>query len=177
MSPLSRLPLQCSRLLSSEHWRTLLLRGDFVPYLWDIESNQFSDFSSAEWDYERLVRQLSQPGFWEWLSNATAPSDPDHTRGLLQLRNRRRIWRVLEDMEMETPHPVPKLVFEDAWEWVCSRGDCPHHTFVTTAASWDSDHSVAECTGQLVKRCTGVKKWIAIAEPGVTSAAIHCEPL
>lgn len=79
------------------------------PWLWDLDSEIINEYSyrnradqtekkeksspsfSAEnfWDWELLVRQLAQ-------ANAFEPGKPME-RAPLGLRNRRRIWRLLED--------------------------------------------------------------------------------
>lgn len=68
-----------------------------LPWLWDLDIEAvFAKESSREgviWDWEMLVRQLSQVTAFE-------PGNPleDVHPGL---RNRRRIWRIVEDMRTD----------------------------------------------------------------------------
>jgi hypothetical protein len=99
MLPLENIPLQCTRLLAPAHWQKLLLYGNAAPYLWDLDPSSFlkaltpSQATESEWDFERLVRQLFQVGFWEHEAKTSRSKIP------LELRNR-RIWRLLEDMRI-----------------------------------------------------------------------------
>lgn len=81
-----------------EYWREIFLRG--FPWLWDLDREQcrlkdsetYDDGSKIRWDWERLVRHLAQDDVFtssEGLTNA-----PEG------LKNRRRIWRCLDEMRV-----------------------------------------------------------------------------
>ena len=110
--PWHELPLPCKRLLAPIHWRRLLLKDGIFPWLWDIDHrvtadhgfdvrdedltvSEYMDVHWADngWDWELLVRELAQSNVFEPGSTMQyAPSG---------LRNRRRIWRVLEEMRVD----------------------------------------------------------------------------
>ncbi len=99
------LPRRCTRLLPQEHWRQMLVYGRTVPFLWDIDVAAVDRCCAGPWplDWERLVRELSQPtsrhrvfedGIWtevvaDCYSRLKVPDG---------LRNRRRIWQIVEEM-------------------------------------------------------------------------------
>jgi hypothetical protein len=103
--PLRNLPLQCTRLLDQSYWKEMLMSGRFLPYLWDLDLELLEAKASqlpekVEWDWERLIRQLSQSGFLDYIAKAAGFSNflPHVPYGL---RNRRRIWRILEEMKLD----------------------------------------------------------------------------
>ncbi|KAI1177356.1 hypothetical protein F4777DRAFT_213660 [Nemania sp. FL0916] len=105
------LPLQPTRVLPPSWWKTKLLSGTLIPWLWDLNEAElmehrvytfygqdkreaYVDFETSNyvfdedmWDWELLCRQLAQPDIFE-------------IGGLLRcesnLWNRRRIWKLLE---------------------------------------------------------------------------------
>jgi hypothetical protein len=96
----------CTRCLPSRLWRDLLFNRQILPWLWDLDISALQScpvtsdaadvptFEAEEvWDWERLVRTLAQVEVFE-------PGHPlEHAP--LRLRNRRRIWRLLEEAEDE----------------------------------------------------------------------------
>jgi hypothetical protein len=84
----------------------MLFNRQILPWLWDLDISalqsypmtpEASDVPTYEaedvWDWERLVRTLAQVEVFE-------PGNPlQHAP--LRLRNRRRIWRLLEEAEDE----------------------------------------------------------------------------
>jgi hypothetical protein len=84
----------------------LLFNWQILPWLWDLDISALQScpvtsnaadvptFEAEEvWDWERLVRTLAQVEVFE-------PGHPlEHAP--LRLRNRRRIWRLLEEAEDE----------------------------------------------------------------------------
>ncbi|GFF34306.1 contactin [Aspergillus udagawae] len=96
----------CTRSLPSRLWRDLLFNQQILPWLWDLDISALQScpvtsdavdvptFEAEEvWDWESLVRTLAQLEVFE-------PGQPlEHAP--LRLRNRRRIWRLLEEAEDE----------------------------------------------------------------------------
>lgn len=86
---------ECTRLLSPSIWKGMLLNGQIIPFLSDLDSTDFEQellncSCPAELDYERLVRQLTQVA--PKLNMALLP---DLSVGL---RNRIRIWKLVQEM-------------------------------------------------------------------------------
>ncbi|KAF5860094.1 hypothetical protein ETB97_002055 [Aspergillus alliaceus] len=87
-------------------WRDMLFNRQILPWLWDLDisviqshppTSDTDDVLTYEaedvWDWELLVRTLAQVEVLE-------PGNPlQHVP--LRLRNRRRIWRLLEEAEYE----------------------------------------------------------------------------
>ena len=132
------LPARCTRLISQEHWRQILADGCTLPFLWDLDADtvdyyrryRTSDSEDAgnegvtafvppttprvgeevELDFEHLVRTLSQP------AHATGnghygDTEPESVpyEGLPDgLRNRRRIWQLVEEMFVGDVLPVAR---------------------------------------------------------------------
>ncbi|RAQ46461.1 hypothetical protein AFGD_000221 [Aspergillus flavus] len=96
----------CTRSLPSGLWRDMLFNRHILPWLWDLDISALRSYPvtpdagnaltyEAEdvWDWERLVRTLAQVEVFE-------PGNPlQHAP--LRLRNRRRIWRLLEEAKDE----------------------------------------------------------------------------
>lgn len=102
-SELSQLPgikdlsLECTTHSSSRAWREALARG-YLSWLWDLEPDavvhkEASKPLEQEWNWELLVRQLAQVDLHE--PRAVLENLP------IGLRNRRRIWRLVEDILSE----------------------------------------------------------------------------
>ncbi|CEN60723.1 hypothetical protein ASPCAL03156 [Aspergillus calidoustus] len=107
-------PEECVRALPPTCWRTLVMERHIFPWLWDLEhaclqitpphtTENLSDGSLASyeaenfWDWELLARQLAQVDiFREGSRMESAP---------LGLRNRRRIWRLLEEARIDDIEP------------------------------------------------------------------------
>lgn len=93
--------------LSPTIWRELLFQGQLLPWLWDLDpailqgrpptlaGNDAQTYATEDiWDWEQLVRQLAPPDAFEpgnLMENAP-----------LRLRNRRRIWRLLDEARLRT---------------------------------------------------------------------------
>ncbi|OGM47771.1 hypothetical protein ABOM_003215 [Aspergillus bombycis] len=87
----------CTRRLPPRLWRDLLFNRQILPWLWDLDISALQSWpvtcAADSWDWERLVRTLAQVEIFE-------PGHPlEHAP--LRLRNRRRIWRLLEEAEKE----------------------------------------------------------------------------
>jgi hypothetical protein len=99
LHPFVNPPLACTRTLAPEIWRDLLFHGRLLPWLWDLDPTMpLLHEGNDLWDWEQLVRQLAQVEVFE-------PGNP-MSKAPLNLRNRRRIWRILE-----------KADFRDYSEW------------------------------------------------------------
>jgi hypothetical protein len=94
------------------------MNGSLLLYLWDIDRDFLDDrdMPAIRWDYERLVRQLAQAGIWEFWSkfppttflNRQGSShyySTDNGPSLSGIRNRRRIWRLVEEMYVRDVKP------------------------------------------------------------------------
>ncbi len=99
--PLSDPPLQCTFLLAPFYWRQALLDGLVLPWFPDFDpitvtnkdednSQQTAGGGNQQWNWELLVRQLAQTNLHQ-PRNGLNPIP-------LGLRNRRRIWRLVEDI-------------------------------------------------------------------------------
>ncbi|KAL9087050.1 MAG: hypothetical protein Q9165_006878 [Trypethelium subeluteriae] len=96
--------------LPSSVWRAGLLRGKLIPYLWDLDSvvirekDASTDGSEdSRWDWELLVRQLAQPNVFD--------EGQPLTDVPIGLKNRRRIWQLLDDMYLGDVQPSKPNVF------------------------------------------------------------------
>jgi hypothetical protein len=118
LAPFENPPLQCTRLIPNWYWKKGLMNGSLLPYLWDIDRDFLDDrdMPAIAWDYERLVRQLAQAGIWEFWSkfppktllNRHGSRDyysADNRPSLSGIRNRRRIWRLVEEMYVRDVKP------------------------------------------------------------------------
>lgn len=90
--PLSEAALPCTRLIAPWVWRQRLTSGVMLPFLWDIDKSVIESAATErpDADWERLVRQLAQLNAFQ--------DDGEFGEAPTGLRNRRRIWRVLESM-------------------------------------------------------------------------------
>ncbi|KAK8076298.1 hypothetical protein PG994_003570 [Apiospora phragmitis] len=79
-------------------WCESLAKQQRLPWLWDLDSELVREKQrNGNWDWELLVRKLSKPEIHE-------PSDT--TLNLpVGLRNRRRIWRCLEEARVGDTNP------------------------------------------------------------------------
>jgi hypothetical protein len=104
MGPIENLPVQCTRLIEPVYWQRLLC-DEFLPYLWDLDITVIQYcLSDEKWDYELLVRQLAQEGIWEYFKR----NDPGkYNPGIW---NRRRIWRLVEEMEVGDVKPEVRIL-------------------------------------------------------------------
>ncbi|KAI0382558.1 hypothetical protein F5Y04DRAFT_252906 [Hypomontagnella monticulosa] len=94
------MPSSCNGLMPQWVWRELLLDGTCLPFLWDLDIAVVKDFC-ARWDrdhkgeepnWELLVRKLSQQAWCVWDAESSSLRVPNG------LRNRRRIWKLVEEM-------------------------------------------------------------------------------
>ncbi|KAL1618134.1 hypothetical protein SLS54_007374 [Diplodia seriata] len=89
-------PPDCTRLIPQTAWMDLLMQGQIVPYLWDLRRDEVEKKVAEgrdrgiEWDFELLVRRLCQ-------SQSMADGAPLSSMPC-GLRNRQRIWKLVEDM-------------------------------------------------------------------------------
>lgn len=103
---------QCSKTLASrllldqQFWRTQLLRGNLVPYLWDLGGLDTSLQARREQDGEKNGRPIEGDG-WNWkgpareLARIDALMKADEvpvTSVPWGLRNRCRIWKMVSDI-------------------------------------------------------------------------------
>jgi hypothetical protein len=124
-------PLECTRQLSSDVWRTFLFRGNIFPWLWDLDASALKgsrqgcserdydgDYYYSNlpaygadnyWDWEQLVRQLAQVEAFE------TGHPMEHAP--FALRNRRRIWRILDEARMDDVHDYAMRKLYEAWGW------------------------------------------------------------
>lgn len=115
LRPLENPSLKCLRIFEPTFWRDVLTS---TPWLWDIsldqclrkelETDRYGN--SIAWDWELLVRQLYQ-------INAFEP-EGHFAEASLGLRNRRRIWRILGDMGLESV--TMDVIGEDNFDEVSS---------------------------------------------------------
>lgn len=99
LRPFENPSLNCLRIFEPGFWRHILIS---TPWLWDMRLDQcFCKEQETDkngrpiaWDWELLVRQLYQINAFE-PEGQFADAPPE-------LRNRRRIWRILGDMGLES---------------------------------------------------------------------------
>lgn len=132
------LPVRCTRLISQEHWRQILADGRTLPFLWDLDADTVDSYrryrtgdsddagdggatafsppptpgmgEEVELDFEHLVRTLSQrvhaTGSGHYAGTEPGPEPYD---GLPDgLRNRRRIWQLIEEMFVGDVLPIAR---------------------------------------------------------------------
>lgn len=95
MGALQDPPLQCNYLVDQSWWRLALRDGVVLPWLPDLDLQSLSRKEASlsagqEWNWELLVRQLAQTDIYK-------PKMVLEDLAL-GLRNRRRIWRLVEDI-------------------------------------------------------------------------------
>lgn len=107
-SNLENPPLAPERSIPPSAWREMLFSARVLPWLWDLDSTVLKSMppdsdgqvekydANGVWDWELLVRQLAQVEVFQE-GNLMANVQ-------LGLRNRRRIWRVLEAVRMVDPY-------------------------------------------------------------------------
>ncbi|KAI1456221.1 hypothetical protein F4805DRAFT_232054 [Annulohypoxylon moriforme] len=94
------MPGICNGLLPQWVWREVLLRGECLPFLPNLDIAVVRDFCSRwrrdhgglEPNWELLVRKLSQEAWCVWDAESSSLKVPNG------LRNRRRIWQLVEEM-------------------------------------------------------------------------------
>ena len=94
LPPAVELSVECQFDFHPGFWRQALSTG-YLRWLWDLEPAAISDKEASkphdrEWNWELLGRQLAQVNLHE--PKAILVDIP------MGLRNRRRIWRIVEDM-------------------------------------------------------------------------------
>ncbi|KAI1099466.1 hypothetical protein F4804DRAFT_83641 [Jackrogersella minutella] len=100
LSSRNGMPSLCNGLLPQWVWREVLLRGDCLPFLRDLDVAAVGDFcrqwnldhEDQEPNWELLVRRLSQEAWSVWDAESSSLKVPNG------LRNRRRIWQLVEEM-------------------------------------------------------------------------------
>ena len=89
---LSNAGLDCEFTLGQDRWRGAL--KELFPWLWELDDAMIHEkHQEACWNWELLARQLSQLKIHE-------PGDTS-LRLPPALRNRRRIWRILEEARVD----------------------------------------------------------------------------
>ncbi|OTB13844.1 hypothetical protein K445DRAFT_24339 [Daldinia sp. EC12] len=94
------LPSRCNGLLPQWMWREMLLGGEILPFLYDLDVTVVEAFykqwerdnGDQEPNWELLVRRLSQVAWRMWDVDGSTVKIPNG------LRNRRRIWKLIEEM-------------------------------------------------------------------------------
>ena len=110
ISILDQLALPCEQSISCTYreppgdWLSCLLQQTPLPWLWDIDlelirAKEASKVEGKDWDWELWVRQLAQPDISE-MGHILQDIPPG-------FRNRRRIWRLLEDLLSKSSKYVP----------------------------------------------------------------------
>jgi hypothetical protein len=108
-----------ARILPPSTWRRFLFSGTLLPWLWDLnpsiltsqQSNNNPPFNAdGAWDWELLVRQLAQVEVFE---DGNIMADVQ-----LGLRNRRRIWRLVDDARMGDSAAVLKHWGDAGYEYL-----------------------------------------------------------
>ncbi|KAI5863730.1 hypothetical protein GGS23DRAFT_604744 [Durotheca rogersii] len=106
------LPAACNGLLPQWAWREVLLRGECLPFLRDLDAGAAARFC-ARWEaegprpepnWELLVRKLGQENWRTWDAEASSLGVPGG------LRNRRRVWKLVEEMYVGDLVPVRRAM-------------------------------------------------------------------
>lgn len=110
------LPNHLTRLLPGEYWRHILVYGRQLPFLWDLDVAAIEK-ADPNRDWEHLVRVLSLPfercydGSPPILARVYTYHDLNVSD---RLRNRRRIWQLVEEMFVGDVLPVSKRPWDPA---------------------------------------------------------------
>lgn len=108
------LPRHSTRLLLQKEWKRMLVYGRQLSFLWDLD---IATIESADptmtLDWEQLVRSLSQVAVRHFLSKIPTSTAMDvicydQLRVPNGLRNRRRIWQLVEGMFVGDVLPVAR---------------------------------------------------------------------
>ncbi|ETS73863.1 hypothetical protein PFICI_14809 [Pestalotiopsis fici W106-1] len=108
---------RCTGLLPQETWQHILLDGRYLPFLWDLDVPAIENFCSSlaarstEINWELLVRKLSKGVWTNWRHHETLEADLElfcysNMNVPNGLRNRRRIWQLVEEMYVGDVLPV-----------------------------------------------------------------------
>jgi len=93
-SNLQNADLNCDYSLSQDWWCDAFINKKMFPWLWDVDASIVREKQQAgRWNWELLARQLSH-------TKIHTPDDMS-LRLPLPLRNRRRIWRLLEEARVD----------------------------------------------------------------------------
>jgi hypothetical protein len=117
-----------SRLLPRSWWREVLINKKLRPWLWDLDEEMIrskackpprnwfgAPGTRTEWDWESLVRKLTQTDLYKNIGVHTAGAGT-----VLALKNRRRIFLILDDLARTQPSQ-PRM--EELVDWEDT--DCP----------------------------------------------------
>ncbi|KAH6657994.1 hypothetical protein BKA67DRAFT_656226 [Truncatella angustata] len=111
------LSTHCTGLLPQNTWLDILLDGRYLPFLWDLDTvavEKFFDVKAkegVEMNWELLVRELSN-GVWStWRHHNSLEAELEifcYPNLIVPngLRNRRRIWQLIEEMYVGDVLPV-----------------------------------------------------------------------
>lgn len=112
MHPFTDPPIQCTRKLAPSTWKELLFHQQLLPWLWDLGQPETADYpfhasvhgSLTDENADTSVQQSDNENLWDWelLVRQLAQLDSFEPGGVMEslpyaLRNRRRIWRLLEE--------------------------------------------------------------------------------
>lgn len=113
-------PLRCTRLLGPRFWKTLFNKNHpCFAWLWDLDQNMIQRTDPyLKMDWELLFRKLSQGPKLADCFGSNTESDFESFRGVLRtippgLENRRRIWKVLDEMYIGDRSTRWELSLED----------------------------------------------------------------
>lgn len=108
VSNIQDMDLTCDYIQSQSWWCSVLYNKQAFPWLWDLDVEAIrAKESEGSWNWELLVRQMSQVSIHE-------PDDAsiDLPKGL---RNRRRIWRLLAEARVGDIEDVEEPRLVAAW--------------------------------------------------------------
>lgn len=97
LPPIHELGLECEFKVVPSAWREALTQG-YLPWLWDLDKEAITFKEAAkpedhQWNWELLVRHLAQVEIHK--PRAVLDDLP------MGFRNRRRIWRLVDDIIAE----------------------------------------------------------------------------
>ncbi|ORY55514.1 uncharacterized protein BCR38DRAFT_125512 [Pseudomassariella vexata] len=104
LQPFRNAPLRGTRFHLSTWWRDQLLGGFIIPWLWDLNKDElekshpalFDPETEQDWDWERLVRELSRNKAFT-AQGLLGSLEIKQKNGLM---NRRRLWKLLRNTRL-----------------------------------------------------------------------------
>ncbi|VUC34393.1 unnamed protein product [Clonostachys rosea] len=82
-----------NNIIDQDWWFNKLIAKEDIPWIWDLDEDQVRKKQrTGAWDWELLIKKLSRPDIYR-------PED-ETLRLPLGLRNRRRIWRCIEEARL-----------------------------------------------------------------------------